>query len=114
LPRLNEDVDRFTGLVEKLLAKEEALEEAAPPSLNLVRCRGLVFTTVFKAGVGVGIERGHGFVIRRVAHPGGSAPTEEARMVWSAPLFLTVSAGSIGATLGWSTIDSVSLTTDAF
>jgi lipid-binding SYLF domain-containing protein len=73
------------------------------PTSELLHCHGVAFTTVFKAGVGVGVGKGHGFVIAKLPNDVIDEPAK-----WSAPLFLTVGAGSIGATLGWSSIDSVS------
>lgn len=63
-----------------------------------------------KGGIGLGFEHGHGFVMSKL--PGDSAAAEAPAGAlpswsWSAPLFITINAGSLGITLGFSEIDSV-------
>jgi sodium-coupled neutral amino acid transporter 10 len=80
---------------------------------------GLAFTFVKKAGVGLSLERGRGFVIAKL--PGDAAAPAAAvsaaavsvdvvavpPWTWSAPLFINVNAGGFGVTLGYTEIDSV-------
>lgn len=107
---LDQDASRAAELATKLQSKE-ALPRGteAMPGSELHFCAGLAFTFVKKGGIGLGFEHGHGFVISKLpgdaaaAGPTGGAPS----WTWSAPLFITVNAGSLGLTFGFSEIDSV-------
>ena len=84
------------------------------PRGELAHCHGIMFTTVYKGGIGVGFEHGHGFVIAKHpsdatgrAHTRQTSPSWGKSWTWSAPMCVTVNAGSFGATLGVSKIDSV-------
>lgn len=68
------------------------------PSKQLMQSSGLCFTFVKKAGVGLTAEHGTGFLIAHQAGDGGS---------WSAPLFISLSAGGLGISLGVAEIDSI-------
>lgn len=58
------------------------------------RAAGLAFTFVGKFGVGITLEKGRGFVIAKTAAG------------WSAPLFVTISGAGVGATVGFTEIES--------
>jgi hypothetical protein len=68
----------------------ELSKNGQTPSLGLLRsCDGVMFTWAFKAGLVVGLQRGRGFFIRRLA--GGK---------WSAPLFLALTSARAGMIAG--------------
>lgn len=115
------EVRRYVDVLSKLLtgkAGKESEEVSAPrgtekmPQQELKQCRGLLFTTVYKGGIGLGVQHGTGFLITKkplqaskAAPRGGALPSSQ--YTWSAPMFMHVNAGSIGATLGFSKIESV-------
>lgn len=74
------------------------------PRSELHFASGLCFTHVFKAGVGISVESGRGFVI---AKHSTEKPDGTRSWTWSAPCFINVHAGGIGVTLGYSEIDSL-------
>jgi lipid-binding SYLF domain-containing protein len=114
LDRLQDDVARFTALIQKLTSSKDEMAENVPrgtermPVAELVQCHGLACTHVTKAGIGMGFEHGHGFVLAKLPSDVTAVAPGQKRTMWSAPLFINLNAGSLGATLGWSSIDSVS------
>lgn len=95
---------RAVKVLEALANKEEVplqLPEMGTkrlPPRDLMQCSGLCFTFVRKAGVGLTAEHGTGFLLAHQAGDGGS---------WSAPLFISLSAGGVGISLGAAEIDSI-------
>lgn len=93
-------------MVHKLLQHDESSHLAIPGQFmkksDFAKCHGVMFTTAFKAGIGFGYQLGYGFVITKL-------PSKSSVPVWSGPMFIKLNAGSLGATLGVSKIDSVRL-----
>ena len=74
-----------------------AAGDKAIPRAILEKAQGIaVFPSLLKGGIGVGGQRGHGVISVRDANGG-----------WSAPAFLTITGGSIGAQIGLQAIDFV-------
>jgi lipid-binding SYLF domain-containing protein len=65
---------------------------------------GLAFSSIFKAGAGISISHGRGFVISKL--PSDSNQTVPP-YTWSAPFFIKANAAGIGLTIGYANIDSV-------
>jgi len=113
--RLADDVRRFKDILLQLTQRKEGLNSMPPSELHF--CAGLAFLHTTKAGAGLSFEHGHGFVISKlksdvVGGPGphrrpGSASGTQLSWDWSAPLFITANAASIGVTLGYSELDSI-------
>lgn len=99
MKRLEDEAAKFAEVLETMLPAEGQIPDDRLPRSELAKCEGLIFTSVWKAGIGVGFESGHGLLISKLP----SSPTG-----WSAPLLLGVAAGTLGATLGVSKVDSVS------
>jgi lipid-binding SYLF domain-containing protein len=79
-----------------------------PPCLpsEFKAAAGLAFTFVKKFGMGITVDSGHGFVLAKVVGPEG-APVR-----WSAPLFITITGGGVGGTVGMAEVNTcVVLTT---
>ncbi|EFN60156.1 hypothetical protein CHLNCDRAFT_133606 [Chlorella variabilis] len=90
------DVEKAVALVKRLAKKEgQPVGERHLAQRELQQCSGLFFTF---AGAVLTVEGGSGFVIAKQGLQGGT---------WSAPLFITVFAGGVGLSLGYSQIDSV-------
>lgn len=85
------------SLLDKFGHKDAVLNEGRfqverPVNKYLVKsCQGLVFQWTVKAGLGLGITHGHGFMIHKTDHKAGT---------WSAPCFIKFSGGKIGALIG--------------
>jgi len=92
------------------------------PKEELHFCSGLAFSSIIKAGMGVSISHGRGFVIAKLPSdkaPSGTTSSEQQQQqqrfkasqivpwTWSAPLFIKVNAGGVGLTLGYAEIDSI-------
>ncbi len=60
-----------------------------------------------KGGFGLSYEQGRGFVVAKLPATAPASPSHP--WTWSAPLFVTVAAGGLGATLGYAVIDSVTI-----
>lgn len=88
-------------VLRKLFPAEGEAEDGPVQKKDMARCHGLLFTTAYKGGIGFGFEYGYGFVIAKL-------PSKDGNPTWSSPMFVRVHAGSLGATLGFSKIDSVS------
>jgi len=74
-----------------------AADKSVPQSV-MEKAEGIaVFPSLLKGGVGIGGERGHGVLSVRDKKTGG----------WSAPAFLTITGGSIGAQIGMQAVDLV-------
>jgi lipid-binding SYLF domain-containing protein len=91
------EVKRLTeaaSVVEEIMG---AADKALPQSV-MEKAEGIaVFPSLLKGGVGIGGERGHGVLSVRDKKNGG----------WSAPAFLTITGGSIGAQIGMQAVDLV-------
>ena len=84
--------DAATVLDEIMAAGDKAI-----PRAILEKAQGIaVFPSLLKGGIGVGGQRGHGVLSVRDANGG-----------WSAPAFLTITGGSVGAQIGLQAIDFV-------
>ncbi|KAL4858995.1 Subtilisin BL [Chlorella vulgaris] len=76
------------------------------PASEFKAAAGLAFTFVKKFGMGITVDSGHGFVLAKVVGPEG-APVR-----WSAPLFITITGGGVGGTVGMAEVNTcVVLTT---
>jgi lipid-binding SYLF domain-containing protein len=85
--------DAITVLDEIMAAGDKAV-----PRAILEKAEGIaVFPSLIKGGIGIGGQRGHGVLSVRDKKTGG----------WSAPAFLTVTGGSIGAQFGLQSIDLI-------
>ena len=82
-----------------LSGKDAPLGTEKMPPAELHQCAGLCFTSVKKAGVGVTLELGSGFVLAKLPGKGGRQSWG-----WSAPLFVSLASGGLGLTLGFSSI----------
>ncbi|KAG7668386.1 hypothetical protein Ndes2526B_g00894 [Nannochloris sp. 'desiccata'] len=129
VPDLIEDVKRATTLVQKLTSSKKETLDVLPrgsdrmPKEELHFCSGLAFSSIIKAGMGVSISHGRGFVIAKlpsdkVASAATSSEQQHQQQqrpnasqivpwTWSAPLFIKVNAGGVGLTLGYAEIDSI-------
>jgi lipid-binding SYLF domain-containing protein len=75
-----------------------AAADQAVPRAVFEKAEGIaVFPSLIKAGLGIGGQRGRGIISVRDRKTGG----------WSAPAFLTITGGSIGAQFGVQAIDLV-------
>jgi lipid-binding SYLF domain-containing protein len=84
--------DAATVLDEIMAAGDKAI-----PRAILEKAQGIaVFPSLLKGGLFVGGQRGHGVLSVR-----------DANGAWSAPAFLTITGGSIGAQFGFQAIDLV-------
>eukprot|EP00193_Tetraselmis_chui_P009025 CAMPEP_0177769274 /NCGR_PEP_ID=MMETSP0491_2-20121128/10223_1 /TAXON_ID=63592 /ORGANISM="Tetraselmis chuii, Strain PLY429" /LENGTH=262 /DNA_ID=CAMNT_0019286249 /DNA_START=198 /DNA_END=986 /DNA_ORIENTATION=+ len=98
--RLRENCERATALLYEVAYQQHHLftasEEINPKILS--RCKGLVFTFTYQAGVGIKFSRGTGLLIRKqpTVDPGGMWSKVE----WSAPVPLETTGAGIGVTLG--------------
>jgi len=89
--------DAATVLDEIMAAGDKAI-----PRAILEKAQGIaVFPSLIKGGVFVGGQRGHGILSVR-----------DASGAWSAPGFLTITGGSVGAQFGLQAIDLVLVITD--
>lgn len=115
LEQAQDDARRATILIQKLTSSKEEMKEELPkgtdtmPPAELCFCSGLAFTFVRKGGMGVSVETGHGFVVKKIAEPSTSEAAAAGRpgWSWSPPLFISVFAGGVGLTFGYSEIESV-------
>jgi lipid-binding SYLF domain-containing protein len=83
-----------TTVVEEIMS---AADKSVPQSV-MEKAQGIaVFPSLLKGGVGIGGERGHGVLSVRDKKNGG----------WSAPAFLTITGGSIGAQIGMQAVDLI-------
>ena len=83
-----------------------------PSFAELHNCAGLAFTTVSKGGFGLSYTHGRGFVIAKYPSDIVSTGTDivpRLPWTWSAPLFITVNASGLGATVGYAEIDSITI-----
>lgn len=89
--------DAATVLDEIMAAGDKGI-----PRAILEKAQGIaVFPSLLKGGVGVGGQRGHGVISVRDANGG-----------WSAPAFLTITGGSVGAQIGLQAIDLLLVVND--
>lgn len=128
VPDLIEDVKRATKLVQKLTSTEKEMADVLPrgsdrmPKAELHFCSGLAFSSIIKAGVGVSISHGRGFVIAKLPSDKAASATPSSEQqyqqqsfkaskiapwTWSAPLFIKVNTGGVGLTFGYAEIDSI-------
>lgn len=83
-----------TTVVEEIMS---ASDKSVPQSVMEKAAGIAVFPSLLKGGVGIGGERGHGVLSVRDKKNGG----------WSAPAFLTITGGSIGAQIGMQAVDLI-------
>jgi lipid-binding SYLF domain-containing protein len=106
---LLQDTKTFSKLLHDLTEKETKRPygtEPIPSEVLASNIAGLAFLTTWKAGLGVGVTRGRGFLIRRLSKDGGHVGAG-ATKGWSAPVFIHLEALSAGFTVGFSSIQSV-------
>jgi lipid-binding SYLF domain-containing protein len=85
--------DAITVLDEIMAAGDKAVPRAILEKAEAIA----VFPSLLKGGIGIGGQRGHGVLSVRDKKTGG----------WSAPAFLTITGGSIGAQFGLQSIDLI-------
>lgn len=96
-----DEVKRITDAATVLDEIMGAGDKAIPRAI-LEKAQGIaVFPSLLKGGVFVGGQRGHGVLSVRSAGGG-----------WSAPAFLTITGGSVGAQFGFQAIDLVLVVND--
>lgn len=100
-PSADDEVKRMTEATTVLDEIMAAGDKAIPRSI-LQKAQGIaVFPSLLKGGMFVGGQRGHGVLSVRDASGG-----------WSAPAFLTITGGSVGAQFGFQEIDLVLVVND--
>jgi lipid-binding SYLF domain-containing protein len=93
----SEEATRITDAITVLSEIMEAGDDAVPRSI-LEKAEGIaVFPSLIKAGFIVGGSRGHGVISARDPKTGA----------WSAPAFLTITGGSVGAQIGAQAVDLI-------
>jgi lipid-binding SYLF domain-containing protein len=96
-----DEVKRITESAD-VLGEIMAAGDKAIPRAILEKAQGIaVFPSLLKGGVFVGGQRGHGILSVRDANGG-----------WSAPAFLTITGGSVGAQFGFQAIDLLLVVND--
>lgn len=89
--------DAATVLDEIMAAGDKGI-----PRAIIEKAQGIaVFPSLLKGGLGVGGQRGHGVISVRGTNGG-----------WSAPAFLTITGGSVGAQIGLQAIDLLLVVND--
>ncbi|KAG2500242.1 hypothetical protein HYH03_001820 [Edaphochlamys debaryana] len=96
--QLDADAKWAASLLDKLCQSGSIY--AMPPDC-VKNCEGLAFLRVTKAGLGVTLARGTGFVIRKL-----SRKDEHGHMRWSDPVYFTIKQIGIGAAAGYETVES--------
>lgn len=93
----SDEVKRITDATTVLDEIMSAGDKAVPRAI-MEKAEGIaVFPSLIKGGIVVGGQRGHGILSVRDKKTGG----------WSAPAFLTITGGSIGAQFGAQAIDLI-------
>lgn len=96
-----DEVKRITEAA-SVLDEIMAAGDKAIPRAILEKAQGIaVFPSLLKGGMFVGGQRGHGVLSVR-----------DANGAWSAPAFLTITGGSVGAQFGFQAIDLVLVVND--
>ena len=122
-PHLHEDVTRAVDVLHKLTDPAHHRKFSGVDTMSgseLFMCSGVVYHRVWKAGFGLSVEHGRGMVLNKIyTTTGATTPadmynannntTATKFWSWSPPLFITVNAASIGATLGYAEIDSYTI-----
>ena len=99
--RAGDELRRITEAA-AVLDEIMAAGDSAIPGAILEKAQGIaVFPSLIKGGVLVGGQRGHGILSVR-----------DASGAWSAPAFLTITGGSVGAQFGLQAIDLVLVIND--
>ena len=96
--------DELRRVTESAAVLDEIMAAAdnAIPEAILKKAQGIaVFPSLIKGGMFLGGQRGHGILSVR-----------DASGAWSAPAFLTITGGSVGAQIGLQAIDLVLVITD--
>ncbi len=97
-----DEVKRITDATTVLNEIMAADDKAIPRAILQKALAVAVFPSLIKGGVFVGGQRGHGILSVRDKTPG----------TWSAPAFLTITGGSVGAQFGLQAIDLVLVVND--
>lgn len=93
----SEEADRVREATTVLSEIMDAEDDAVPRSI-MEKAEGIaVFPSLIKAGFIIGAQRGRGILSVRDADSG----------TWSAPAFLTITGGSVGAQIGAQAVDLV-------
>jgi lipid-binding SYLF domain-containing protein len=104
---LVQDVKSYCKLLHDLTKKEASKRpqgtEPLPEKALAAISGGLAFLDTWKMGFGLGITRGRGLLINRLAPDAGPAASKG----WSAPVFIHLEGLSAGLTVGWNTVHSV-------
>lgn len=104
-PALVAQSDEAKRVAEATVVIEEmmAAGDKAIPRAIMARAEGIaVFPSLLKAGLIVGAQRGRGVLSARDPKTGA----------WSAPAFLTITGGSLGAQVGGQAIDLILIVND--
>lgn len=100
-PSSDDEVKRVTEAA-SVLDEIMAAGDKAIPRAILEKAQGIaVFPSLLKGGMFVGGQRGHGIISVR-----------DDNGAWSAPAFLTITGGSVGAQFGFQAIDLVLVVND--
>jgi lipid-binding SYLF domain-containing protein len=98
----SDDAKRVSDATTVMSEMMDAGDKGIPKSI-MEKAEGVaVFPGLIKAGLGLGGQRGHGILSARDQKSG----------TWSAPAFLTITGGSIGAQIGVQSIDLILVVND--
>ena len=89
------DMDERIHNATRILEKRQGSDDPIPPEI-LQNAKGIAICTILNGGIGLGGQGGEGIVLIR--HEGG---------VWRAPSAFNISGASLGAQLGFSTINYI-------
>ena len=103
LPRAQSEEARRVSEATTILGDVMGADDKAIPAAIMDKAEAVaVFPSLIKVGLGVGGQRGHGILSARDRTSG----------TWSAPAFLVITGGSIGAQIGGQSIDLILVVND--
>lgn len=114
IEELNEDAAKATALVQSLTSTKGEMHKSLPkgteqlPGAELHVCKGLLFSFVTKVGAGLSASFGRGFVISKVRSESHDSSAGYS-WTWSPPLFVQVTAASIGISLGYANFETITI-----